>query len=159
MSPAPAGAPATTDVGEAARRASDLQARATIMDLRHALGDLRASQDNLRAVHEVLRRDLDRTRAELGDMRCERDALRDDRDAARSERDALRDEAEQLRTALAGKSAELAALHGERDGILRCKAQLERLSQGLRWDEGPVSVRAVLPLARALRRLRNTLLR
>ena len=64
-----------------------------------------------------------------------------------------------MTTTIRVRTAELAALHGERDGILRCKAQLERLSQGLRWDEGPVSVRAVLPLARALRRLRNTLLR
>jgi chromosome segregation ATPase len=126
-------------------------ARGTILDLRSQLADLRALQDFLRlsrAAAETeafeLKQQVGAARAEL--ERREASALTE-RTRLIAERDA------HTARVLEPVVHQVAALTDERDALARPVAAMDRLVRDLRWENGPRSLRVVLPLARLVRRL------
>jgi FkbM family methyltransferase len=125
--------------------------------------ELRAAQERILAVST----ELDRTNAENTKLQEQNAILREQNavyaDLMRTHADTLSELRQQHNDRVANLQAERDSLNFQlhRAGQLEVMlsgdaARLHRLVRELRWPGGPGSVRAVLPLARMLRRLRGT---
>jgi len=133
-------------------------ARGTVLDLRSHLADMHAAQEFLRlsraavaAEAQAAREQAAAAAAALAAVSAERDALLSERDWLRGVRDAHEARLRELEPA----AVQARALAIERDALARRVASLDRLVRHLRWEDGPRAVRAVLPLARLVRRVRG----
>ena len=104
-------------------------ARGTILDLRSHVADLRAAQEFLRLSRQSVE-------IEIRDLRQR---------VATAQAELERCEALRL--------TERTWLLAERDALAPRAKALDRLVRDLRWENGPRSVQAVLPLARLVRRV------
>ena len=138
-------------------------ARGTVLDLRSHLSDLRAAQDFLRLSRESAEQRAMVALAELAASRAQCDALVAERDWLRGLHDAQEARVRELEPiarkagTLADENSQLVSVHAElaaqRDALARRVAVLDRLMRELRWEDGPRAARAVLPVARMLRRV------
>ena len=154
---------ATLEVERNALRTALAVARGTILDLRSHLADLRAGQDFLRLSREAASAEAQNLREQFAAVKaelCVRDDLLQElhrrEDALLAERNWLYE----VRDAHAARLHELepvvqqlAALTEERNNLTYYADALNRLVRDLRWEDGPRSVRIVLPLARLMRRV------
>jgi chromosome segregation ATPase len=134
-------------------RAALAAARGTILDLRSHLADLRAAQEFLRLSREAAAAQARELQDQLAEAQAERRAHEH---SLLAERTWLRD----VNDAQASRIRDLepivqraAKLTEERDALVHRAQSLDRLLRELRWESGPRSVQAVLPLARLMRRL------
>lgn len=144
-------------------RAALAAARGTILDLRSHLADLRAAQDFLRLSREAAAAEARDLRARFAAAEAELRAREDLMLELRSHHDALLAERNWLRGVRDAHEARLreleplvrqvTALTEERNALSRQTVSLNRLVRDLRWEDGPRSVRAVLPLSRLIRRV------
>jgi chromosome segregation ATPase len=135
------------------------QARGIILDLRSHLADLRTAQEFLRVLHDAataeareLRDQLATAQAELAALHAHQEALLAERNWLISVRDA---QAARLRE-LEPIERQVTALAEERDTLTNRAKLLDELVHNLRWESGPRSIRAVLPLARIIRRIHGS---
>jgi chromosome segregation ATPase len=128
-------------------------ARGTILDLRSHLADLGAAQEFLRVSREAAvaeTRELrERFSAAQEEVRVREEALLAERDWLLSVRDAQATRLGELEPLV----RQIAALTEGRNALARRLELLDRLIRDLRWENGPRSVRVLLPLARLIRRL------
>jgi chromosome segregation ATPase len=139
-------------------RAALAAARGTVLDLRSHLSDLRAAHEFLRLSREATLAQVEARRTQAAALEAELSAVRAERDALLTEREWLRSvrvahEARLQHLELVARQAE--ALLAERNELAHRAALLDRLVRDLRWEEGPRSIRLVLPLARLARRIRG----
>ena len=134
-------------------RATLAAARGTILDLRSHLADLRAEHEFLRLSHEATaaeaRKLQDRLAAAQAELSARENALLAERNWLLDVRDTHVGRLRELELIV----QQVAALAEERDTLARRAESLDRLVRDLRWKDGPRSVRAILPLARLLRRV------
>ena len=134
-------------------RAALAAARGTILDLRSHLADLRAEHKFLRLSNEATaaeaRKLQDRLAAAQAELSAREKALLAERNWLLDVRDAHVGRLRELEPIV----QQVAALAEERDTLARRAESLDRLVRDLRWKDGPRSVRAILPLARLLRRV------
>ena len=134
-------------------RAALAAARGTILDLRSHLADLRAEHEFLRLSNEATaaeaRKLQDRLAAAQAELSAREKALLAERNWLLDVRDAHVGRLRELEPIV----QQVAALAEERDTLARRAESLDRLVRDLRWKDGPRSVRAILPLARLLRRV------
>jgi chromosome segregation ATPase len=162
----PPDAAARLEAEQDALRAALAAARGTILDLRSHLADLAAAQDFLRRSAEVAAVSQAQERARADALLAERAGLLSERHALAARLHELEPVVQRVavlteeRHALAARLHELepivqrvAVLTEERNALASRVESLDRLVRNLRWDEGPRSVRAVLPLARLMRRV------
>jgi chromosome segregation ATPase len=140
-------------------RAALAQARGIILDLRSHLADLRAAQEFLRLSYDAvaaeareLQDQLARAQAELAALHAHREALLTERNWLVSVRNAHEARLQELESI----EQRFAALADERDTLANRAELLDELVYNLRWEAGPRSIRAVLPLARIIRRIRGS---
>jgi chromosome segregation ATPase len=134
-------------------RAALASARGAILDLRSHLADLSAAQSYLRLSHENAAAEVLRMRehavAAEADQRVRESSMLVERQRLLDVQQGQSTRLEMLERALKN----VAALTLERDALLHRADVLDRLVGSLRWEDGPKSLRAVLPLARLLRRM------
>jgi chromosome segregation ATPase len=128
-------------------------ARGTILDLRSHLADLRAEHEFLRLSNEAtaakVRKLQDRLAATQAELSARENALLAERNWLLDVRDTHVGRLRELEPIV----QQVASLAEERDTLARRAESLDRLVRDLRWKDGPRSVRAILPLARLLRRI------
>jgi chromosome segregation ATPase len=129
------------------------------LDLRSHLADLRAAQEFLRVSYDAviaevreLHDQLATAQAELLELHAHREALLAERNWLVSVRDAHEARLHELESV----KQRLTALAKERDVLVDRAKLLDELVYNLRWESGPRSIRAVLPLARIIRRIRGS---
>lgn len=131
-------------------------ARGTVLDLRSHLADLRAGQEFLRQSYQRAASEAQKRQAQATAAEAEIAEMTSLQNSLFAERDWLRD----VKAAQESRLGELepiahrvSELTNERNTLARKAATLDRLASHLRWDDGPRSLRVILPLARLARRL------
>jgi len=134
-------------------RAALAAARGMILDLRSNLADLRAAQDFLRLSRDAAAAEARELREQFAAANAELSAREDALLAERTWLLGVRDAHAARLSELEPLAQQVAALTEERDALARHAESLNRLVRDLRWENGPRSVRAVLPLSRLMRRV------
>jgi chromosome segregation ATPase len=140
-------------------RAALAQTRGIILDLRSHLADLRAAKEFLRVSYDAVAAEARELRDQLATAQAELAALHAHREALLAERNwlmSVRDVHEARLHELESIEQRFAALAEERDTLADRAELLDELVYNLRWESGPRSIRAVLPLARIIRRIRGS---
>jgi chromosome segregation ATPase len=135
------------------------QARGIILDLRSHLADLHAAQEFLRVSHDAVAAEARELWDQLAAAQAELAALHAHQEALLAERNwliSVRDAHEARLRELEPIEQRFTALAEERDTLADRAELLDELVYNLRWDSGPRSIRAVLPLARIIRRIRGS---
>ncbi len=126
-------------------------ARGTILDLRSHLADLGAAQSFLRLSRDAAISEARELRDQFTAAHTELNAIIAERNWLPGVRDM---HAARLR-ALEPMVQEIAMVTEERNTLAQRAEVLDRLARTLRWDNGPRSLQAVLPIARLIRRMRG----
>jgi chromosome segregation ATPase len=134
-------------------RAAVAAGRGTILDLRAHLADLRAAQDFLRLSWEAADAQARSLREQLAAIHSEQSALENSILAERKWLLGVQQTQSERLHLLEPLVQGVAALTEERNALVNRVESLDRLVRTLRWENGPRSLKVVLPLARLLRRM------